>query len=421
MINLQMSQLRLRRWCWYSFDAGNSAHALMVSTVGFALYFKIVLLENSPNGDSLWGILTAIILSVAGLLSPFITSWLNSYRLRWLGLMITTLLCVISTALLALPLSSPLVIGSYFVSAVTYYLALPIYTSYLGEWSDKKPDTMSAAGWSIGYIGGISAAALAFAFGLFDQPISERPDLYRLLFLLAAVFNLILSVPMLVLAAYTDRRLIHTVPAASPWGIQSVFDVFRICPKLFRLLFSYWMVGECGTITLYFTAIFLAQYAKMPVAKIFALTLIVQLIAAPSTWLAGKLSERFGRSLVFRVVCMLWILVPILLWSISYSMPFWLALFFIGLVLGAHHSIIRSEISLIASDKKLPAAAQGSIYGFLEVTGRVSSVLGPLLVAISTVFFPLSESLLIASVFPVIAIVVIGKYQWETKQKLDFL
>lgn len=72
MTPLRINRLRLRRWCWYGFDAGNSAHALMVSTVGFALYFKVVLLGNSAEGDTLWGILTAIVLSVAGLISPFL-------------------------------------------------------------------------------------------------------------------------------------------------------------------------------------------------------------------------------------------------------------------------------------------------------------------------------------------------------------
>lgn len=99
-------------------------------------------------------------------------------------------------------------------------------------------------------------------------------------------------------------------------------------------------------------------------------------------------------------------------------MSYWPALVAIGLALGAHHSIVRSEISVIASDKTLPPAAQGSIYGFMEVTGRISSVLGPLLVAIFTVFLPLSESLLIASVFPIIAIMAIAKYQWEPKPVL---
>lgn len=404
---------RLRRWCWYGFDAGNSAHALMVSTVGFALYFKVVLLNNSSAGDTLWGILTAIVLSVSGLLSPFVASWFSSNRLRWLGLWISCLACVVSTALLALPLSLPLAVGSYFISAVTYYLALPIYTSYLGEWSNREPDKMSATGWSIGYVGGILVATMAFAIGLLDHPISERPDLYRLLFLLAALFNLVLSLPMLILARYSDRSPSQSSLSASAWDIQGVFGVFRTYPKLYRLLFSYWMVGECGTIALYFTAIFLSQFAQMPVAKIFALTLIVQLIAAPSTWLVGKLSEKIGRAIVFRAVCLLWILVPVLLWSISLSMSYWLALVSMGLVLGAHHSVVRSEVSMIASDKNLSAAARGSIYGFLEVSGRISSVLGPLVVAIFTVFLPLSESLLIASVFPIIAMIVIAGYQWE--------
>lgn len=409
---MNTTKLKSKFWAWSAFDAGNSAHALLVSTVGFALYFQQVLFRDNAQATSLWALLTAVVLSVSGLASPFLTSWLSFKQIRWVGLWITTIGCVAATMALSLPLSVWSAIGFYFFSAVGYYLALPIYNTYLEEVAEGKPEKASARGWAIGYLGGVLVAALAFVLGMLSKPVTERPDLYRQLFLLAGIFNLVLSLPIMVWAFISERQSKSQPSSVSRWSFSQVFSVFRQNPNLIRLLLSYWMVGECGTITIYFTAIFLAQYAHMPAAKIFALTLVLQLIGFFSTWIVGDVSDRFGSKSAYRIVCYLWTVVPVLLWGISLGWSYWLAILAIGLVIGAHHVIVRSEVAKIASTSGMSPEAKGSVFGFLEITGRITSVLGPLAIGIATFFLPLSTSLLIACAFPLLALVAIFKYRW---------
>src|SRR5688572_18541434 len=141
-------------WAWYGFDIGNSAHALMISTVGFALYFREYLLADKPNVDSLWGILTALILGFAALISPIVSSYFSHINRRGLGLFVITIVCVIATACLWLPIpieASWIVIGIYMISALGYYIALPLYNSFLPDVAQGKIQQVSARGWGLGY------------------------------------------------------------------------------------------------------------------------------------------------------------------------------------------------------------------------------------------------------------------------------
>lgn len=398
---------------WYLFDAGNSAHALLVSSVGFALYFRQYLYPENSNADSLWGLITALVLTVSALISPFLTSWLYHRSKRWLGLVATTIACVFFTVLLGFDFSDrpESVVLVYVIGAIGYYLALPIYTSYIHDLGDDSNiDSRSGNGWAIGYLGGIAVALIAFATGTITASISENPESYRKIFVIAGAFNLICSFPLLFWAWKNDR---DNPPAQSyPWQPSQIFDAFISKPEIFRLLFSYWMISETSTIAVYFTAIFLGQYAGLSAKMIFICTILVQLLAAVSTALFGKLSKQIGASKTFYIICFFWLFVPALLWCVKIGLRYWIPLSLMGLVLGAHHALVRAEIARFARLGDFTQRQKGSIFGVLEVFGRVASIFGPLIVGLAAIFVDLSEALLIASLFPIIALLSIRKYKW---------
>ena len=405
-----MSTRTKSTWAWFLFDAGNSAHALLVSTVGFALYFRQYLYVDNEQADALWAIVTVITLSISAALAPFLGSWLQHKQKRWIGLVGATVISVIATIALGfdMGLGPSIVVAIYVISAIGYYSALPLYTSYLEETADGSIERTSSSGWALGYIGGIAAAAIALLMGSLTAPIADSPDRFRGIFVLAGTFNLLLSLPLLYFA-WRTRAPVDKEPATQ-WAWRDALKALAKTPAAIRLLFSYWMVAEAATIALYFTAIFLGTYAGMPVVKIFALTMAVQFIAAIATWQTGPLAEKFGSAIIFQLTCLLWIAIPPLLWAVKVGSPYWIPLVMMGLVLGSHHALVRAEVVRIA--KPLVAAERGSLFGFLEVSGRVSSIVGPLVVGLLAFVFELPEALLVAAVFPIIAFVVIRKYKW---------
>ena len=397
---------RNQKAAWYLFDMGSSAHALLVSAVGFSLYFREELFSTHQNQAALWGILTAIVLGISAILSPLVSSWYSHANRRGIGLLISTLISITATGLLAIDANSNVIVGLYAVSAVGYYLALPLYNGYLPIIAPNAMQTSSARGWALGYLGGIFAVLLTLVFGILGDPIN-----YRGMFIVAALFNLILSLPLLFLARTLDRG---TTPTGNEkkWSAGDLFRLFNDKPSILKLLFAYWMVGETATIGVYFTAIFLAEYAGMPAATILILTLAVQFVAMISTFAFGELAKKIGSGKpVFVIACIIWIVVPFLLWIVQYGYSYWIPIVAIGLVVGTYHTVVRAKVGDI-SDEISDEAQKGSLWGFLEVSGRVSQVLGPLVVGLVALITSLPNALLVSAVFPLAALVAIRKFEW---------
>lgn len=400
----------LKIWAWYAYDMGNSAHALMISTVGFALYFSQYLLKSHPNADFLWGIITAFILLMAAIASPIITSWCaNKYKLGR-ALSFLTLICVFATGTLFFPWdnNSLFIISLYVISALTYYLALPIYNSFLPTLSGSNIQETSAKGWALGYLGGIGIVILSLFFGLLNSPVATRPDLYRTIFLISAIYNFLLSLPLLIIAWNLDKTELENKVT---WDFNKVIEILKK-KEILQILIAYWLVGEGATVILYYTAIFLAQFASMQAPQIFTLTLIVQGVAIVSTYIFGKIAGRAHAKEIFIIICLIWITIPFFLFLISRGMSYWFPLLLVGLVLGSYHSIVRGKIGEYSGTLK-NRTKEGSLWGFLEVAGRISQILGPLVVGIVSLFLPLNYAIISASIFPIIAILVIRSYKWE--------
>lgn len=399
---------RIGRWAWYAFDMGNSAHALLVSTVGFSLFFKEYLYASNPKADSIWGAVTSIILILSAIGSPLIASWTYGIGRRHIGLWITTVVCIGATAALATPLcNNPLLaITAYIVSALGYYLALPIYNSYLESIPEGKMQKVSGTGWGLGYFGGILAAAICYVLGFLNAPVAERPDLYRLIFLVAAMFNLVLSLPILLLASIGSVRPNHL---ANTWTITRVIETFTEFVKAgyLRLLVVYWLIGEGAVVVTYYFAIYLSQYGGLQIKQIMLYSILGQVLAAGSTIAAGWAATKIGWKQTLIGVIVIWIAVPVTLFSITEGLSVWVPIISISLVIGAYHSLVRGKIAGVANS----FADKGSVFGFLEVSGRMSQVLGPFLIFLASLLLPLKYAILGASVFPIVALIVIKRYE----------
>lgn len=413
MIRTIIQNQKLKDCAWYSFDIGNSAHALLVSTVGFSLYFKSYLFKESPVGDSLWAAITALILISSAILSPLLTSLLYIRNKRSLGLILTTILSIVFTALLSSDYSSErfFSIFVYFISSLGYYLALPIYNSYLPNISTSKLQKRSGIGWALGYLGGILSVLICFYFGFLDYSVEENPGIYRMIFLVAAIFNFAFSFPLLILSRNFDRKEVENI---SKWDIKRISKIFQRYKKysILRLLMIYWLIGEIAVVVTYFFAIFLKEYTDLEIKQIMFYSIFGQFIAIFTTWFAGLLSERYGGKKVLIGVVLLWCFVPIVLFLLSLGLTYWLPIIFISLIIGSYNAIIRGRIFNISRFFNTNEE-KGSLFGFFEVSARFSQIVGPLIIAFSTLIFPLDKAILVTIIFPIIAFILLVKYNWN--------
>lgn len=402
-------------WTWYFFDAGNSAHALIISALSFPVFYKTIVLSHSAEATSIWGFLYAGVLLISALLSPWLTSQLYMRRKRAEGLRWITAISIIATLCLGLVNTiDPVIISMLFVvSTVCYFLALPIYNSFLADISNVDDvEVSSSYGWATGYAGGIVVIVIALVLGLIKSGEEATPESYRYLFLLAAVFYAFFTAFLLFKSKGIENSS-KGISAQTNLNIEG-FQIIKFIKNnkyVSKILLGYWMVNEAATVAVLFTSIALITLAGVSVLTVFKMVLFIQVVGVFSTWGAGIFNKRLGFKIAIIISCVLWILVPVALFSLSKGAPPWVVVTFIGMAIGTHHTIVRANITKlsISFDQDFN---KGLLFGYLETSGRVAQVLGPILVGVLSLF-SLEYALLSVVIFPILGLIIFSTLKEE--------
>lgn len=391
---------------------GNSAHALIITTIAFPLFFKQHLFADNANVESLWAIITAAILAVSAVLAPWMTARAYSRRHRAMYLFICSLCCIIPTFLLSIDsMCRAVTLIFYILSCIGYYISLPLYNSFLPDIvndSTERIQTTSSNAWGLGYLGGIIVAVVCFSLGFFNYSPNEESALFSNNFLVAAIFLVLFCSPMLLTSFKVERKTLSTT--SKPFTYIHIFQSVKRNPNILRLLLVYWLIGEVATVGIYFFSMYMNEFGHMDSKEILFASLAIQGIGVFSTMIAGRFAEKIGTKRAIFVIILIWIFVPILLFAVSKGLNYWIPICVIGLIVGSYHSIIRAEIA-----KKVQridnSSDKGSIWGFFDTTGRFSQILCPVLVALLLNFMSLNYAILSTIVFPIVALVLLNKYR----------
>jgi len=155
--------------------------------------------------------------------------------------------------------------------------------------------------------------------------------------------------------------------------ILATMRTWRRDPNVPRFLVAYYLVNDGVVTTAFFTAITFRKTYGMDVQEILALTLLLQLVAIPSTigfgWLGGRWSQRGALNLAI----LLWMGVLALIASAEGRDGAVAVALALGLVLGSTQSLFRSLFAAM-----VPPDRASEYFGFHTLMGRASAALGPL-------------------------------------------
>ncbi|MDR1583794.1 MAG: MFS transporter [Prevotellaceae bacterium] len=400
--------MNTKKYTWISYDMGNSAHALIITTICFPLFFKEYLFADNSDVNSLWSMTTAIILAVSALLSPMITAYAYSKQKRSSVFLITSLLCIIPTFFLGIfDTCKYLIVGLYLLSCVGYYISLPLYNSYLPNLGTTDIQKTSSDGWGWGYCGGIIVAVVCLLLGLLNYKPNEI--IFKYNFLIAAIFLVVFCLPFLVNSFRIEKSIQKKENQSRRISLFSVWSSIVHHKNIVHLLLVYWFVGEVATIGIYFFAIYMSEYTNLDAKWILILSLAIQFIGFFSTILSGRIAKKFGAKRTIFAIITIWVFVPFLLFGVSKGLSYWIPVVVIGLIVGSYHSIIRAEIAKkVQSIENL--GEKGSVWGFFDMTGRFSQILSPIFITLVLQFASLNYAILCTTIFPVIAFIFLRKY-----------
>lgn len=371
---------------WAMYDFANSAYATIVSTTIFNPYFvQVAAGEGSGLAPGQGTFLLTLCISIASMLivlsAPVIGTIADAHACKKRLLLVFTSICVLCTISLALVGRGAYLLGMIALTLAnfSYGTAEDLAAAFLPELARREDmGRVSAFGWTIGYLGGLSALAVCFAFILWAKKEGMNAESYvPVTMLITAAFYGLGALPTFL---FLKERSVPEHGAKDIALIKEAFARLKVTvahavhyQDLFRFLLSL-LVFSCGTTTVMTLASVYAQQVmgfntNDSVVLIFA----VNVAAALGAFGVGRVQDRIGSIRTLSISLGLWILATGGAFFCNSRPVFWGLSVLIGIAMGASGSSGRALVGLFS-----PPGRSGEFFGLWGLSGKLAAAIGPL-------------------------------------------
>ncbi len=383
---------------WILYDLANSAYALIVRTVFAPLYIKFCADGVISAGDATgyWGMIASVSGIVAGALSIWFGNLCDrsSCRKKVLGVFVAA--GIFSTWGFAFCGKGDLfaVLAMAFVSLGCYLCANSLYDSLLISVSEpQERDKLSVMSYALGYVGGV----IPFIGCLTTMFIMEDKNLAtRIAFLVAGSWWLILSLPLFFLVR--EKQVLPQENGGS--FFKDALEVWQ--NRNVRLFLIAYFLYIDGVGTIYLMATPIAVDIGISEVALMATILGLQFYAFPCTLLYGKLARRFGAAAMIKFAIGCYVFAAVMIGSLPFvsSPEVKLVLFVIlAVIIGSSQGGIQS-LSRSLYSRIIPPERASQYFGFYNLFGKFTTIVGPVLVFIAVKVSGYSEFGIMAMVLP---------------------
>lgn len=385
----------LNAWCMY--DWANSVHNLVITTVVFPMYFLSTAV-NEDGGDviSFFGlsitnsVLYSYTISFATfflvLLNPLLTAMADYSGRKKLFMQFFCYLGALSCAYFFFftknNVNSSII--AFGLSIIGWGGSIVFYNSYLPEIAtEDKYDQLSARGFAFGYVG--SVLLLIFNLLLIMQPtLFGLTDADSASGLTARISFLTVGIWWIAFAQIPFYFLPKDVanPYQSAWIKNSFTELKKVYSQLKeRVLLKRFLVAffiyDMGVMTvIYVATLFADKELAIPKQGLIITLLLIQLVAIPGSYLASKLSNKYGNTIALRIEIFLWALVPLGAYFTTTAEQFYVIAAVVGLIMGGIQSLSRSTFAKLIPDDTTQTA---SFFGFYDIVEKLATALGTLI------------------------------------------
>ncbi|MGS2741193.1 MFS transporter [Sinomicrobium sp. M5D2P17] len=380
---------------WAFYDWANSVYSLVIASAIFPIFYGALFREANLEKIHVFGgdiaraplisYVTALAFLVVSIISPLLSGIADYTGNKKIFLKFFCYLGAFSCIGLYWFSLEHIYIGltCYFLALIGFWASLVFYNSYLPDIAyPEQQDSISAKGYSLGYIGSVVLLLLCLLMILkyewFGFSGAGAPT--RMSFILTGLWWIGFS-------QYTFYYLPRGNASNGKYHKDVLFKGFKELKKVWNRL------GDSPRLKRYLGAFFVYSMGVQTVMlaatyfgeeelewggtdeRTFGLIisiLLIQIVAAAGAWITSRISARMGNIKTLTGINMFWVIICVYAYFVTSPVQFYIAAAFVGLVMGGIQSLSRSTYS-----KFLPETEDtASFFSFYDVAEKIGIVIG---------------------------------------------
>lgn len=421
------SKKLLNAWAFY--DWANSVYTLTIASSIFPLFYAslfdskeelVTAFGSTMKQETLITVVTAFTFLVVAVLSP-ILSGIADYVGNKKNFM--KFFCYVGSAgcigLYWFNLSFIHVsLLFYFMGLIGYWGSLVFYNSYLPDIAyEEQQDSISAKGFSMGYIGSVLLLILNLAMVMSQDTDEGAIKMMKYSFITVGVWWALFS-------QYTFYILPKGVSSGHKVTKDVVFNGFRELKVVWQELkqnyrlkryLNAFFVFSMAVQTIMLMAVYFgekeitwASDSEKTIGLIVSI-LVIQLVAIVGAVLTSRAASKYGNIRTLIVINAIWMCLCVYAYFMKTPIQFYIAASLVGLVMGGVQSLGRSTYS-----KFLPETEDTTSYfSFYDVAEKIGIVIGMLIFAIVSEYYSMRYAILFLFVFFFVGIILLFKVPEE--------
>lgn len=377
---------------WIMYDWANSIYATNIMAAIFPIYFAM---QANETGNKLYGFAVSAAALVVAVLAPIlgaIGDFSGMKKKLFAGFLV---LGLVFTAVMAAFEDWRLMLVGFILSRIGFSGSCLFYDSFLTDvTTPERMDRVSSWGYAMGYIGG---STIPFIISIAVMLLLNQSVLsYKIAILIVVVWWAVFSIPFL--KNVKQQYSVEDAPQAlAKEAFRNAWKTFKDILKDKKILFfiiAYFFYID-GVDTIISMATNYGETLGLGAIGMILALLVTQIVAVPFSILFGNLAKKVGAMKMIAIAVCVYFVITILGFFMGFnteqaelsggdidaalklsSTLFWILATLVGTVQGGIQALSRSYFGQL-----IPPERSNEYYGFLDIFGKFSCVIGPALYA----------------------------------------
>ena len=369
---------------WILYDVGNSAFVLMIATLVPIFFNALAEAGGVSKVDYLayWGYASSIVTVVTAILGPILGTLADTKGFKKPIFMLCLFVGVIGCCAMGLAGTWLAFLVIFIIAKIGYSGSLVFYDSMLGDvTTPERMDMVSSRGYAWGYIGSCVpfVVCLALVLGSSAVGLSQMTAL-SIALIITAVWWLVVTLPLL--KKYRQINYVEVEQHAIRQSFVRIGQTLKHLPQdkqVFWFLLAFFCYID-GVYTIIDMATAYGTALGLDTTGLLLALLVTQIVAFPSALVFGRLSGQYPSGTLIPVCIAAYAGIALFAFFLKHQWQFWVLAVVVGMFQGGIQALSRSMFGKMLPDKN----RSGEYFGFFDIFGKFSSVMGPALMGFVT-------------------------------------